>query len=98
MTSSTPASAFHLDREEIFAAHEGGKLSITSTRPLADMHDLSLAYTPGVAVVCEAIAADQAVARTHTGRGRTVAIISDGTAVLGLGNIGPEAALPSTLR
>lgn len=94
MTSSTPGTPLHLNREEIFAAHEGGKLSITSARPLADMHDLSLAYTPGVATVCEAIAADPAVARTHTGRGRTVAIISDGTAVLGLGNIGPEAALP----
>ncbi len=83
-----------LSHEEIFAAHEGGKLSINSTRPLKDMRDLSLAYTPGVATVCEAIAEDPAVARTHTGVGNTVAVISDGSAVLGLGDIGPQASLP----
>ena len=58
------------------------------------MRDLSLAYTPGVAKVCEAIAADPEVARTHTGVGNTVAVISDGSAVLGLGDIGPQASLP----
>lgn len=83
-----------LSREDIFAAHEGGKLSINSTRPLKDMRDLSLAYTPGVATVCQAIAEDPAVARTHTGVGNTVAVISDGSAVLGLGDIGPQASLP----
>lgn len=94
MTAKLPSTAQHLSDKEIFAAHEGGKLSISSTRPLETMHDLSLAYTPGVATVCEAIAADPEVARTYTGIGNTVAIISDGTAVLGLGNIGPKAALP----
>ena len=94
MTSVQPSTTQALSREEIFAAHEGGKLSINSTRPLKDMRDLSLAYTPGVATVCEAIAEDPAVARTHTGVGNTVAVISDGTAVLGLGNIGPQASLP----
>ena len=56
MTSVKPSTTQALNREEIFAAHEGGKLSINSTRPLKDMRDLSLAYTPGVATVCEAIA------------------------------------------
>ncbi len=83
-----------LTNEEIFAAHEGGKLSITSARPLESMRDLSVAYTPGVATVCRAIAEDPGVARTHTGVGNTVAIISDGSAVLGLGDIGPQASLP----
>lgn len=94
MTTSLQRSTQNLTQEEIFEAHEGGKLSISSTRPLRDMRDLSLAYTPGVAKVCEAIAEDPEVARTHTGIGNTVAVISDGTAVLGLGDIGPRASLP----
>ncbi len=78
----------------IFRVHEGGKLSVRSTLPLVDRESLSLAYTPGVAEVCTAIAADEALARTYTWRSRLVAVVSDGTAVLGLGNIGPAAALP----
>ncbi|WP_369802233.1 NADP-dependent malic enzyme [Sinomonas sp. R1AF57] len=80
--------------EEIFAAHEGGKLSIGVDRPLATKRDLSIAYTPGVAQVSRAIAADPALARTHTWASRLVAVVSDGTAVLGLGNIGAAASLP----
>ncbi|WP_245827825.1 NAD(P)-dependent malic enzyme [Sinomonas mesophila] len=79
---------------EIFAAHEGGKLSVGVDRPLATKRDLSIAYTPGVAQVSRAIAADPALARTHTWASRLVAVVSDGTAVLGLGNIGPSASLP----
>ncbi|BAU97361.1 malic enzyme [Corynebacterium suranareeae] len=94
MTIDLQRSTQNLTHEEIFEAHEGGKLSINSTRPLRDMRDLSLAYTPGVAKVCEAIKEDPEVARTHTGVGNTVAVISDGTAVLGLGDIGPQASLP----
>ena len=78
----------------VFRVHEGGKLSVRSTLPLVDRESLSLAYTPGVAEVCTAIAADEALARTYTWRSRLVAVVSDGTAVLGLGNIGPAAALP----
>jgi malate dehydrogenase (oxaloacetate-decarboxylating) len=78
----------------VFRAHEGGKLSVRSTMPLVDRESLSLAYTPGVADVCSAIAIDESVARTYTWRSRLVAVVSDGTAVLGLGNIGPAAALP----
>jgi malate dehydrogenase (oxaloacetate-decarboxylating) len=62
--------------------------------PVGDRDDLSMAYTPGVARVCMAIAADPAVADTHTIRKNTVAIVTDGSAVLGLGDIGPKAALP----
>jgi malate dehydrogenase (oxaloacetate-decarboxylating) len=74
--------------------HEGGKLRVHSTLPLADRESLSLAYTPGVAEVCTAIAEDSSLARRYTWRSRLVAVVSDGTAVLGLGNIGPAAALP----
>jgi malate dehydrogenase (oxaloacetate-decarboxylating) len=79
---------------EIFRAHEGGKLVVRSTLPLADRHSLSVAYTPGVAEVSSAIAGDERLARKYTWRSRLVAVVSDGTAVLGLGNIGPAAALP----
>ena len=78
----------------VFRVHEGGKLRLSSTLPLTDRDALSLAYTPGVAEVCSAIAADESLARDYTWRGRLVAVVSDGTAVLGLGNIGPAAALP----
>jgi malate dehydrogenase (oxaloacetate-decarboxylating) len=78
----------------VFRAHEGGKLVVRSTIPLVDRDSLSLAYTPGVAEVCTAIAADERLADTYTWRSRLVAVVSDGTAVLGLGNIGPAAALP----
>ncbi|WP_457315831.1 NAD(P)-dependent malic enzyme [Sinomonas sp. RB5] len=83
-----------MSAEEIFAAHEGGKLCVAVERPLATKRDLSIAYTPGVAQVSRAIAADPALARTHTWASRLVAVVSDGTAVLGLGDIGPSASLP----
>jgi malate dehydrogenase (oxaloacetate-decarboxylating) len=81
-------------REEIFAAHGGGKLGTALTAPLADARDLAVAYTPGVAEVSRAIAADPALAARYTWTNRLVAVVSDGTAVLGLGDIGPRAALP----
>jgi malate dehydrogenase (oxaloacetate-decarboxylating) len=78
----------------VFRAHERGKLRVRSTMALADRESLSLAYTPGVAEVCQAIAADVSLAARYTWRSRLVAVVSDGTAVLGLGDIGPAAALP----
>jgi malate dehydrogenase (oxaloacetate-decarboxylating) len=81
-------------REEIFAAHRGGKLGTSLTAPLANAHDLAIAYTPGVAEVSRAIAADPGLAAGYTWTNRLVAVVSDGTAVLGLGDIGPRAALP----
>jgi malate dehydrogenase (oxaloacetate-decarboxylating)(NADP+) len=71
-----------------------GKLAIQATKPLATQHDLALAYTPGVAVACEVIAADPAEAATLTARANLVAVVTNGTAVLGLGNIGPLAGKP----
>ncbi len=71
-----------------------GKLAIVATKPLANQRDLALAYSPGVAAACEAIVADPNEAATLTSRGNLVAVISNGTAVLGLGSIGPLAAKP----
>ena len=71
-----------------------GKLAIQATKPLATQHDLALAYTPGVAVACLAIAADPSEAATLTSRANLVAVVTNGTAVLGLGSIGPLAGKP----
>ncbi|QCY48156.1 ABC transporter substrate-binding protein [Glutamicibacter creatinolyticus] len=79
---------------EVFEAHEGGKLSVISQMPLRSKRDLSIAYTPGVAKVSQAIADDPAKHDSHTWASRLVAVVSDGTAVLGLGNIGAAASLP----
>ena len=80
--------------EEIFEAHVGGKLSAELKAPLDTQRALSIAYTPGVAQVSRAIAADRTLAARYTWANRLVAVVSDGTAVLGLGDIGPAAALP----
>jgi malate dehydrogenase (oxaloacetate-decarboxylating) len=80
--------------DRTFLMHLGGKLEVKSKAPLKTRDDLSMAYTPGVARVCQAIAADQEKAWSLTVKRNTVAIVTDGTAVLGLGDIGPEAALP----
>ncbi|HEX2074630.1 MAG TPA: NADP-dependent malic enzyme [Geodermatophilus sp.] len=77
-----------------FAVHEGGKLVVRPTRPIETTADLALTYTPGVARVSSAIASEPALADRYTWAPRVVAVVSDGTAVLGLGNIGPAAALP----
>jgi malate dehydrogenase (oxaloacetate-decarboxylating) len=83
-----------LDDEEIFAAHHGGKLSVELKTPLDTQRALSIAYTPGVAQVSRAIAADNTLAARYTWANRLVAVVSDGSAVLGLGDIGPAASLP----
>jgi len=80
--------------DRTFLMHLGGKLEITSKVPLRNRDDLSMAYTPGVARVCEAIAAHPEDARRLTIKRNTIAVVTDGTAVLGLGDIGPLAALP----
>jgi malate dehydrogenase (oxaloacetate-decarboxylating) len=79
---------------DIFEAHVGGKLSLGMTTPLDTQRSLSIAYTPGVAQVSRAIAADHTLAARYTWASRLVAVVSDGSAVLGLGDIGPAASLP----
>ena len=95
------ASLEHVDGVEVvhvsdrtFLMHLGGKIEVTSKIPLKTRSDLSMAYTPGVARVCEAIHKDPEKAFNLTIKKNTVAVISDGTAVLGLGDIGPAAAMP----
>jgi len=80
--------------EPVFDLHHGGKMETRATVGLTNKAELSLAYTPGVAEVCEAIAADPELTRYYTWVPNTVAIVTDGTAVLGLGDIGPAAAMP----
>jgi malate dehydrogenase (oxaloacetate-decarboxylating) len=80
--------------DRTFLLHLGGKIEVTSKVPLKTRDDLSRAYTPGVARICQAIVDDPADARRLTIKRNTVAVVTDGSAVLGLGNIGPAAALP----
>ena len=93
-TRSDASGAHPFAGDPVFDLHVGGKMEVRSTVALDDRDDLSLAYTPGVARVCEAIAADPALTRDYTWVSRTVAVVTDGTAVLGLGDIGPAAAMP----
>ena len=92
--SASPSYPLFDPSAPVFRAHEGGKLGVHATQQLRDRADLSLLYTPGVADVSRAIAADPALAARYTSRSNTVAVVSDGTAVLGLGDIGPLAAMP----
>ncbi|MBB6374084.1 malate dehydrogenase (oxaloacetate-decarboxylating) [Pseudonocardia eucalypti] len=89
-----PAPGLDLELDEILTAHHGGKLDIAATVPLDGARDLSIAYSPGVAEVSRVIAEDASLTARYTWSQRLVAVVSDGTAVLGLGDIGPRAALP----
>lgn len=80
--------------DRTFRLHLGGKIAIVAKVPIKTRDDLSMAYTPGVGRICTAIAEDPAKAWTLTIKKNTVAVVSDGTAVLGLGNLGPAAAMP----
>ena len=94
MSEKLESSQVVITDEEIFEAHVGGKLSVGMTAPLDTKRSLSIAYTPGVAQVSRAIAADRTLAARYTWANRLVAVVSDGSAVLGLGDIGPAASLP----
>ncbi len=80
--------------DRTFKMHEAGKIEVLSTVPVNDRDDLSMAYTPGVARICTAIEKDPGLSHNYTIRKNSVAIVSNGTAVLGLGDIGPEGAMP----
>ena len=83
-----------ISNEEVLNYHKQGKIGIDVTKPCETQHELSLAYTPGVAVPCLEIAKDENLSFEYTNRSNLVAVISDGTAVLGLGDIGPHASKP----
>jgi malate dehydrogenase (oxaloacetate-decarboxylating)(NADP+) len=92
--NETQNTQLRLDALEYHRSPTRGKIEVVATKPLSNQRDLSLAYSPGVAYACEEIAADPATAFDYTSRGNLVAVISNGTAVLGLGNIGPLASKP----
>ncbi|BBX23476.1 malate dehydrogenase [Mycolicibacter terrae] len=97
MSENSPATQnapIVIGDEEIFEAHQGGKISVELKAPLDSQRALSIAYTPGVAQVSRAIAADHTLAARYTWAHRLVAVVSDGTSVLGLGDLGPSASLP----
>ncbi len=92
--NTAPRTGHPFAGDPVFDLHVGGKMAIRSVVPITGNAELSLAYTPGVARVCEAIAADPTMTHHYTWVPNTVAVVSDGTAVLGLGDIGPAAAMP----
>jgi len=83
-----------ITKEEVLEYHKKGKIGIDLTKPCSSQHELSLAYTPGVAIPCLEIAKDEDLSFEYTNRANLVAVVSDGTAVLGLGDIGPLASKP----
>ena len=93
-TERTGPSVIDEEALEFHAMGRPGKLEINPTKPMATQRDLSLAYSPGVAVPVKAIAEDQSRAYDYTTRGNMVAVISNGTAILGLGNLGALASKP----
>ena len=90
MTNNT----ISMNKDEIFEYHLGGKIGLELIKKLDNQRDLSIAYTPGVSKVCEEIEADPEKTFSLTARGNLVAVATDGTAVLGLGNIGAKASIP----
>ena len=81
-----------VNKEKVLKFHKGGKIAMKLTKPLKNQADLSIAYTPGVAVAVKEIAAKPATLFDYTAKANTVAVVTDGTAILGLGDLGPAAS------
>jgi malate dehydrogenase (oxaloacetate-decarboxylating) len=94
VATETVSHDYDYENDPAFVLHRGGKLEVRSTIPVRGADDLSLAYTPGVARVCSAIAENPELAYEYTWTSKVVAVVTDGTAVLGLGDIGPAASMP----
>jgi len=92
--AAEPITTNQYDDDPVFVMHRGGKLEVRSSVEVPDRAALSMAYTPGVARVCTAIADEPELVHDYTWKSKVVAVVTDGTAVLGLGDIGPQAALP----
>ncbi|MGV3564132.1 MAG: NAD-dependent malic enzyme, partial [Nocardioides sp.] len=92
--AAQPGVTVHKTSDRVFLLHIGGKIEVSSKVPLRNRDDLSMAYTPGVGRVSLALAEHPEDVRRLTVKGNSVAVVTDGSAVLGLGNIGPKAALP----
>ena len=92
--AAEPITTNQYDDDPVFVMHRGGKLEVRSSVEVPDRAALSMAYTPGVARVCTAIAEEPDLVHEYTWSSQVVAVVTDGTAVLGLGDIGPRAALP----
>ena len=88
------ATKLTVTREQVLEYHLGGKIRLGLPRPVASQRDLCLAYTPGVAQAVKAIAASPALSFDYTSRSNLVAVVSDGTAILGLGDLGALASVP----
>ncbi|MDP8299136.1 MAG: malic enzyme-like NAD(P)-binding protein [Candidatus Tantalella remota] len=88
------SSEFTITKDDIFEYHLGGKVGLDLLKDLNNQRDLSIAYTPGVSCVCKAIEEDESLTYSLTAKGNLVAVVTDGTAVLGLGNIGAKASIP----
>lgn len=86
--------AIEITREDVLTFHQGGKVGLTLPKPLATQRDLCLAYTPGVAIAVKEIAAKPETIYDYTAKSNLVAVVSDGTAILGLGDLGAEASIP----
>jgi len=92
--NAVPSVSIKSSADRVFLSHRGGKIEVSNKVPIQSLQDLSVVYTPGVARVCRAIEQNRSAAYSLTTKGNAVAVVTDGSAVLGLGDLGPHAAMP----